>query len=288
MGNIKAIDMQFLDNLFEMHDGYVLDFSNRTMAEFFANELDIDIDDPAYAKAGSSKGKRLKYFLQTVDMRTVVRTLRALCEYRDAIRTKLPSDKKERLFKLFTRLEGVQPSNAPAHPTRSTVATDGARVVQLGYDLIALSQLEPQARGYAFERFLKELFDTYGLEARDAFRIRGEQIDGSFQLANETYLLEAKWQGDRTGAADLRAFNGKIEAKAAWARGLFISQSGFAEDGLHAFGGGKRVICMDGLDLHDTLSRGLALNDVLMLKARRAAEIGEPFIRVRDLFPAAK
>jgi restriction endonuclease Mrr len=70
-----------------------------------------------------------------------------------------------------------------------------------------------------------------------------------------------------TGAADLHAFHGKVEEKAAWTRGLFISQSGFTDDGLHAFGRGKRVVCMDGLDLYE----------------RRAAETGRPFIRVRDL-----
>ncbi len=142
----------------------------------------------------------------------------------------------------------------------------------------------PQARGYAFEAFLKSLFDTYGLKARDPFRNRGEQIDGSFILASETYLLEAKWQNAQVAAADLRAFNGKVEEKAAWARGLFISHSGFTEDGLHAFGRGKRIVCMDGLDLYNVIDRRLPLGEVLDCKVRRAAETGRAFIRVRDLF----
>ena len=32
---------------------------------------------------------------------------------------------------------------------------------------------------------------------RGSFRLIGEQIDGSFHLEGETYLLEAKWQGVR-------------------------------------------------------------------------------------------
>jgi hypothetical protein len=64
-----------------------------------------------------------------------------------------------------------------------------------------------------------------------------------------------------------------------------VSNSGFTEDGLVAFGRAKRVICMDGLDLFDTLSRELPLNHVLDRKVRRAAETGLPFARVRDLFP---
>jgi hypothetical protein len=145
--------------------------------------------------------------------------------------------------------------------------------------------LEPHPRGYAFEAFLKRLFDVFRLEAREAFKLRGEQIDGSFQLANETYLLEAKWQALPCGVGDLHAFQGKIEEKAAWTRGLFISNSGFSDDGLAAFGRGKRVICMDGFDLSETLARNLSLATVLERKARRAAESGEAFARVRDLFP---
>lgn len=113
----------------------------------------------------------------------------------------------------------------------------------------------------------------------------GEQIDGSFQLSGETYLLEAKWTDLRIGAGDLRSFNAKLEDKAAWTRGLFVSNSGFTDDGLETFGRGKRVVCMDGLDLYETLDRRLSLEDVIARKVRRAAESGQPFVRVRDLYP---
>lgn len=92
-------------------------------------------------------------------------------------------------------------------------------------------------------------------------------------------------QNGYTDAADLHAFHGKCETKASWTRGLFISQSGFSEQGLIAFGKGKRLICIDGLDLSDTLRRGLHLPNVLSAKVRRAGEHGTPFVRVRDLFP---
>jgi len=100
------------------------------------------------------------------------------------------------------------------------------RIATLRDDIVKLSTLAPQARGYAFETFLKSLFEVYGLNPREAFRIRGEQIDGSFVLANETYLLEAKWESVLTGVADLHIFHGKLEQKAAWARGLFLSHAG--------------------------------------------------------------
>ena len=152
-------------------------------------------------------------------------------------------------------------------------------------ELMALPAMAPQPRGYAFEKFLKRLFDAFGLEARDAFKLKGEQIDGSFLLSNETYLLEAKWQDAPCGVADLHAFHGKVEQKAAWTRGVFVSNSGFSPDGLSAFGRGKRLICMDGYDLYEALSRGISLAQLIERKVRRAAETGDFFVRVGDLFP---
>ena len=52
-----------------------------------------------------------------------------------------------------------------------------------------------------------------------------------------------------------------------------MSDSGFSNDGLVAFGRGKRVVCMDGLDLFEMLDRRLFLAEVIQKKARRAAEI---------------
>lgn len=289
MSSIRPIDMKFLDQLFERPNdrGYVLDFSDRTFSDFFAQELHVDIDEDQYRRNGTSKLNRLRCYLTNVDDTAAVQALRALWEYRETLGPRYHLDgivkPHARLLDLIHRLEGGKPTPPPAPPP---LVADAVKIAQLRQDLIGITQLAPQPRGYAFEKFLKELFDAHRMEAREPFRLRGEQIDGSFQLDNETYLLEAKWQNAATGVADLHGFNGKIEQKAAWTRGLFISQSGFTEDGLHAFGRGKRVVCMDGLDLYETLNRGLPLNEVLARKVRRAAETGLPFIRVRDLYVA--
>jgi hypothetical protein len=52
--------MQVIDDLFQPpgKPGYVLDFSNRTFAIFFAQELNVEIDDPVYAADGTSKLRR--------------------------------------------------------------------------------------------------------------------------------------------------------------------------------------------------------------------------------------
>jgi hypothetical protein len=272
-----------------MGGGYVLNFSDRTFSEFFREELQIDIDDPLYARNGGSKAKRLRCFLQTVDKPTVAKALKALWAYREALRqrsgqTDNVQNARARFQSLINRLEG-RPDNARSPTPEPAASFDRKKVGELKRDLLAVTSLQAHARGYAFERFLCGLFEAHGLAPREPFRLRGEQIDGSFQFGTDTYLVEAKWHGSPIGVADLHVFHGKIEQKAAWTRGLFVSNSGFSEDGLAAFGRGKRVVCMDGFDLYETLEREIPLAQVLERKVRRAAETGSPFVRVRDLFP---
>jgi hypothetical protein len=49
--------MTILDNAVSMHQGHVLNFSDRTFAEFFDAELGVDIDHSRYHKFGSSKAR---------------------------------------------------------------------------------------------------------------------------------------------------------------------------------------------------------------------------------------
>jgi hypothetical protein len=51
-----------------------------------------------------------------------------------------------------------------------------------------------------------------------------------------------------------------------------------------AAGKGKSFVCMDGVDLSEMLKRRLSVVDVLAAKVRRAAETGNLFTPVRDLF----
>lgn len=266
----------------------MLDFSDPSFSDFFASELKVNIDDPKYAVKGGSKGKRLRYFLQMCDDPTAVRLLTALWEHRVEYLARTGcadpvANSETRDRGLLKRLSGgASPQRPVSNPTHA--AADRQAVAKIKAGLLHAITLAPHARGYAFEGFLKDLFNAFGLTAQEPFRLRGEQIDGSFQLGSEIYLVEAKWHGRPMGVAELHTFHGKIEQKAAWSRGLFVSYSGFTEEGLTAFGRGKRIICMDGLDLFEMLDRELPLPQVLERKVRRAAETGSPFIRVRDLF----
>lgn len=173
----------------------------------------------------------------------------------------------------------------PAATAASPIGLTPDRAQALATLLVEISKLAPQERGLRFEGFLNELFAAYGLAPRNAFRIVGEQIDGSFRLDGQTYLVEAKWHGPQIGFADLMTFSGKVGGKASWSRGLFVSNSGFTAEGLEAFARGRRtnLICADGLDLYEVLAGRVSLVEVLRDKDRRAAETNRAFVAVRDL-----
>lgn len=183
----------------------------------------------------------------------------------------------------FLKSFGSADAEETAPPAAATLSA--AKGQELATLLIEITKLDPQVRGLRFEGFLNELFAGFGLAPRGAFRLVGEQIDGSFRLNGQTYLVEAKWHGPQIGFADLMTFSGKVSGKASWSRGLFVSNSGFTADGLEAFSRGRQtnLICADGLDLYEVLSRKVSLIEVLEAKERRAAETNRAFAAVRDL-----
>jgi hypothetical protein len=189
---------------------------------------------------------------------------------------------RQRIDQAFLKSFGEPPKAArPAAIVTLSEAAAQALIARL----MEVSSLSPQERGLRFEGFLSDVFAAFDLAPRGSFRIVGEQIDGSFRLHSEIYLVEAKWHGPQIGFADLMAFSGKVAGKAAWARGLFVSTSGFTHEGLQAFNRGRQtnLICIDGLDLYEVLSRRVSLVAVLEEKARRAAETNSAYIPVRDL-----
>lgn len=283
-----------MDDLFSSSNGagYVLDFSNSTFSEFFRNDVGIDIDDEKYCQQGGSKGKRLRALLQIEDGKTAAKVLRALWDYREGLfgpaLNQHDKFKEERFLKIVHEME-EDGATVPIK-RRSTSPSTGPSaeaIAELNARYHKLLKMKAQERGFAFERLLSDLFGVYGLNPRQSFRTVGEQIDGSFSLMSETLLFEAKWQDGQTGQADLLTFSGKVEGKAQWSRGLFISYSGFSVDGLEAFSKGRRtsIICMDGLDLIQILANKMDLIDVIQKKMRHAAETGRAFVSVRDLFP---
>lgn len=295
MASLSTVDMKLVDSLFGMDGGYVLNFSNKTFASFFSRDVGVNIYDDAYAIHGNSKGKRLWAFLEVGQTNAVIKALHALWEIREAERLERGEEEKvpqarARLSALIVKLGGSpiavdQPletfelSAKPVGPSEPILAGLEAKFT-------ALTQMgeAPQLRGLAFERFLKDWFDAWGLDAHASFRTIGEQIDGSFQHDSATYLVEAKWHNKPADAGMLHGFQGKLLERPDWTRGLYVSYGGFSGESFGAFTA-RRLIMMDGTDIYFALSRRLDLGRVIGAKVRHHSEKRQPFAKVTDLFP---
>ena len=172
-----------------------------------------------------------------------------------------------------------------AEQAETTKKVTDKELKELRDALLVIEKSPPQQKGFQFERLLSNLFNIFGLQPRGSFRLVGEQIDGSLDFENHTYLIEAKFQAKPVGQDDLLVFREKVEGKATWSRGIFISISGFTEDGLVAFSRGRptNLIAINGQDLYFILDGEMSLDQVIRLKARRAAETGEVMVSVQQL-----
>jgi len=84
MSDLKTTEAKLFEELFGMSSGYVLDFTNKTFAEFFS-EHGIDIYSDKYAVNGISKAKRLRAFWKIEPNNVVAEVLSSLLDYWRAI-----------------------------------------------------------------------------------------------------------------------------------------------------------------------------------------------------------
>jgi hypothetical protein len=110
--------------------------------------------------------------------------------------------------------------------------------------------------GLALEQLLNRRFDLFQLHPRQPFRIVGEQIDGSFELEGQVYLLEAKWEKHPLPEADLLIFRGKIEGKSTFTRGVFIALNDVSLPARDAITRGPLLFCHEWARPHNDSKRG--------------------------------
>lgn len=81
MAKLTTNEKQILEKLFQMQGGYVLNFSDRTMGEFFRDDIGIDIYDKKYNYGSGSKANRLRGLWLKADDKTVGKVVGKLVSY---------------------------------------------------------------------------------------------------------------------------------------------------------------------------------------------------------------
>lgn len=81
MSDLTYFEKQTIQRFLEMGNGYVLDFSNRTLQEFLAETLGVDIYSDKYDYSSGSKANRIRGFLQVESNYKSGLLLEKFCEY---------------------------------------------------------------------------------------------------------------------------------------------------------------------------------------------------------------
>lgn len=142
-----------------------------------------------------------------------------------------------------------------------------------------------QRRGYALENLLVELFKYFEIEVEGPFKLKGEQIDGSFNFDGNNYIFEAKWQNTLSSNNDLYTFAYKIESNTLYPRGFFLSINGFSTDAVERITHNKKpqLILLDASDLIVVLDGRINLMDLLKRKIKFAQTRGEIYMSAYKL-----
>lgn len=305
MANLSYVDKLRVEKLFGMASGFVLDFSDRTFKEFVFDSVSVDIYAPGMDAGGTSKAKRLRYFLKTQPNPVAGRLLLALCEYYET--TQNSPD-----LKLLAECRGISerlcsgqvkprpaPTTAPksgssTQPSSPPSATSSGSVLISAQSERLLKQFEEMAlssdaqrRGYLLEDLLVRTFQLHEVDVVRSFRRNdgSEQIDAAFKLEGWHYLVECRWRDKVADTRQVDGLRGQVQRSGKQTMGLFLSVNGWSPfvPGNLKQNPDKSVLLMDGYDLRVVLEGRIGLREMLLAKLAHFNIEGEPFVSVAQI-----
>jgi hypothetical protein len=84
MSHLTVTERAYLEKLFAMNSGYVLNFSDSTLGHFFSDTIDIDIHAQKFQSSGTSKAKKLREFWRLEPDHLAGKSIAALIGYMEA------------------------------------------------------------------------------------------------------------------------------------------------------------------------------------------------------------
>jgi hypothetical protein len=227
MANLKFSEKKALEKLFQMSSGYVLDFSNRTFAEFVLESTGRDIYNDRYNYQSGSKANRLRAFWECEPDHLVGKLLTDLLEYyRQTYYRQLSSDPE--IAHLFAKCQQIAArllQNAPVEDIEAITSEDsdrkfevlarsirwsiennepGAGLDRLHTYLVGLIRNFAQRRGIAVDRDkpLHSIFGEYVKALREAGMIESEMTERILKSTVTTMEAFNRVRNERSLAHD--------------------------------------------------------------------------------------
>lgn len=159
MSDLNFIEKTKLEKLFQMGGGYVLDFSNRTLAEFVAESTGRDIYDAKYDYASGSKANRVRAFWTQEPNYLVGKLVSDLLAY---CRPSAGDPDRDRLFEECQRIAARLLQSAPVDAL-DAITPEGT---ERGFEVLAravrdsIEKNEPEAGLDRLHTFVTKLIRT--------------------------------------------------------------------------------------------------------------------------------
>ncbi len=285
MAKLTFNEKQLTESVFGMGSGYVLDFSNREFEAFMEDVVSYNIYDK-YPHL--SKAKMLREFFKDESEVYVGKAIVLLINYmknNELVKDDI-KEKTEKLYAIGKRLLGkLNNQNKPSLKQTKSNSQTNIDFGKLKESLLDIEKLQsPQDKGYAFEKYLNKLFNTFKLEPHASYRTEHDQIDGSFKFENDTVLIEARYMSKEVSKDDLILFENKIKSKSHYVKGLFITYSNISAKALEYFkDSGSRLVVLTVEEIFIMCQNKTSLITVLQEKYRELDERGLIFKHIMQI-----
>jgi hypothetical protein len=160
MSDLNFIERNQLEKLFQMGGGYVLDFSNRTLADFVADSARKDIYDTKYNQGSGSKANRLRAFWAEEPNHVVGKLIADLIAY---CRPTISDPDRQRLIDDCQRIAARLMQGAPVEAL-DAIAPEGD---ERGFEVLAnavrdsIEKNEPEAGLDRLHTYVTKLMRTF-------------------------------------------------------------------------------------------------------------------------------
>lgn len=276
MSSLKESEKQLFSNLFTGCDNSAYNLAgltNERFRQFVYKSINIDVYSNKF-EGYKSKNKKLTCLMDNFPDKTVGKLLTDLLEHMSDSNY-VANNNRESYKKCMAIANRLTGNNVQAKVVNKE-STTNFNFEKYLKDLGDLTKMDdtPQKRGFKFQDFLNDFFDECGFSPRKSFKTNGNQIDGSIEVDNEFYLVEAKWQNSQTEIGDLEKFETIINKQSGITRGVFISFSGFADYTIRNFRTGiaSKFFLITGQELMISLENKEHFQKVFKRKLRALAE----------------
>jgi len=138
--------------------------------------------------------------------------------------------------------------------------------------MVAPTMVTPQRRGLQLEWLLLGILQYEKLAPRHHVIIPGEEIDLTFVLDGQHYLMECKWAERPIGLPVVEGFAAKVRRKAEGTFGVVLSMSGYVRGINEKAARGERLNCIGLTRAHlSSVLAGRTTWAQIIRRARRAA-----------------